>query len=84
MTHRRSHGALTGGVILDLALPDLDGLAVCRELRSWLTAPILVLTVRGGEGDKVAALDGRAPFPDGDLPLMRRVVHGPANSRLPP
>jgi two-component system KDP operon response regulator KdpE len=44
-------------VILDLMLPDMDGIEVCRELRTWLAAPILVLSVRSGEADKVRALD---------------------------
>ena len=44
-------------VILDLNLPELDGLAVCRHLRGWSAVPILVLSVREDEADKVAALD---------------------------
>jgi DNA-binding response OmpR family regulator len=44
-------------VILDLAMPGLDGREVCRQLRSWSQVPILVLSVREGERDKVAALD---------------------------
>jgi two-component system, OmpR family, KDP operon response regulator KdpE len=44
-------------VILDLGLPDLDGLSVCEELRRASDTPILVLSARGGETDKVAALD---------------------------
>jgi len=47
-------------VILDLGLPDLDGLDVIRRLREWSKAPIIVLTARGQEGDKVAALDAGA------------------------
>jgi two-component system KDP operon response regulator KdpE len=47
-------------VILDLVLPDGSGIDVCRELRSWSTAPILVLSVVGGEAEKVAALDAGA------------------------
>lgn len=44
-------------VVLDLNLPELDGLEVCRRIRSWSSAPILVLSVREDESDKVAALD---------------------------
>jgi two-component system KDP operon response regulator KdpE len=44
-------------VILDLGLPDIDGLEVIRRLRAWLPAPIIVLSARGQERDKVAALD---------------------------
>jgi two-component system KDP operon response regulator KdpE len=44
-------------VVLDLNLPALDGLEVCRQLRGWSQVPILVLSVREDEPDKVAALD---------------------------
>jgi len=44
-------------VVLDLNLPALDGLQVCRQLRGWTSVPILVLSVREDEPDKVAALD---------------------------
>jgi two-component system KDP operon response regulator KdpE len=47
-------------VILDLGLPDLDGVEVCRRLREGRAVPILVLSARGGEADKVAALDAGA------------------------
>jgi two-component system KDP operon response regulator KdpE len=47
-------------VILDLVLPDGSGVEVCRELRSWSSAPILVLSVVGDETEKVAALDAGA------------------------
>jgi two-component system KDP operon response regulator KdpE len=47
-------------VILDLGLPDLDGLEVTRQLREWTTLPIIVLTARGQEQDKVTALDAGA------------------------
>ena len=44
-------------VILDLGLPDLDGTEVCRRIRQETTIPIVVLSARGAESDKVAALD---------------------------
>lgn len=44
-------------VILDMSLPDMDGLEVCRRLREWSHVPIVVLSVRDSERDKVAALD---------------------------
>jgi len=47
-------------VLLDLGLPDRDGLEVTKELRQWSTAPIIVLSARGREDDKVQALDGGA------------------------
>jgi two-component system KDP operon response regulator KdpE len=47
-------------VILDLVLPDGSGIDVCRELRSWSAAPVLVLSVVGDEAEKVAALDAGA------------------------
>ena len=48
------------GVILDLGLPDLDGTEVIKRLREWSRVPVLVLTVREGEDDKIAALDAGA------------------------
>lgn len=47
-------------VILDLGLPDRDGRDVLRELRSWSSVPVILLTVRSGEAEKVAALDAGA------------------------
>ena len=72
-------------VVLDLALPDRSGIEVCRELRSWMSAPILVLSVRANEADKIEALDEGAddyltkPFSAGELlarirALLRRAA----------
>jgi two-component system, OmpR family, KDP operon response regulator KdpE len=47
-------------VLLDLGLPDMDGIEVTRNLRSWSVVPIIVLSARGQEQDKVAALDAGA------------------------
>jgi two-component system KDP operon response regulator KdpE len=47
-------------VILDLVLPDGTGLDVCRELRAWSTAPVIILSAVGEEREKVAALDAGA------------------------
>jgi two-component system KDP operon response regulator KdpE len=44
-------------IILDLTLPDIDGFEVCSRIREWSQVPIIVLSVREGEHDKVAALD---------------------------
>ena len=44
-------------IILDLSLPDMDGFEVCRRLREWTQIPIIVLSVRDSERDKVSALD---------------------------
>ena len=43
--------------MLDLGLPDLEGTEVCRRIRKHSKVPIIVLSARGGEADKVAALD---------------------------
>lgn len=48
------------GIVLDLGLPDLDGVEVIRRLREWSRVPVLVLSVREGEEDKIAALDAGA------------------------
>jgi two-component system, OmpR family, KDP operon response regulator KdpE len=67
-------------VILDLGLPDLDGLELTRQLREWSTMPIIVLSARGQESDKVAALDAGAddyltkPFGVGELLARMRVA----------
>jgi two-component system KDP operon response regulator KdpE len=44
-------------IILDLSLPDMDGVEVCRNLREWTQTPVVVLSVRDSEQDKVRALD---------------------------
>ncbi len=48
------------GVVLDLGLPDLDGTAVVRRLREWTKVPVLILSVRHTEEDKISALDAGA------------------------
>ena len=47
-------------VILDLGLPDVDGMEVIRRLRGWSRAPVIVLSGHTGPGDKIAALDAGA------------------------
>ena len=59
--------------IVDLGLPDGDGVDLIRELRTWSAAPVIVLSARSGEADKIAALDAGAddylvkPFGAGEL-----------------
>jgi two-component system KDP operon response regulator KdpE len=64
-------------VILDLGLPDRDGVEVVRDLRAWSTVPILILSARVDESDKVAALDAGADDyltkPFGVAELLARV-----------
>ena len=52
--HAREHPDL---IILDLMLPALDGMEVCRRIRNWANTPILMLTARQGEDDRIAGLD---------------------------
>jgi two-component system KDP operon response regulator KdpE len=47
-------------IILDMSLPDLDGINICKQLREWTQTPIIILSVRDSEKDKVAALDAGA------------------------
>jgi len=67
-------------VLLDLGLPDMDGIEVIKELRAWFAAPILILSARGQERDKIAALDAGAddyltkPFGVGELLARIRVA----------
>lgn len=67
-------------VVLDLGLPDIDGVEVTRRLREWSATPIIILSVRDREDDKVAALDAGAddyltkPFGIGELLARIRVA----------
>ena len=67
-------------IILDLGLPDLDGMDVIKQIREWSTVPLIVLSARGQEKDKVAALDAGAddyltkPFGVGELLARLRVA----------
>jgi two-component system KDP operon response regulator KdpE len=67
-------------VILDLGLPDMDGVEVVRQLREWTQTPIIILSVRGSESDKIAALDAGAddyltkPFGTGELIARMRAA----------
>jgi two-component system KDP operon response regulator KdpE len=67
-------------IILDLGLPDGDGLSITRQIRGWSGVPIIVVSARGQEQDKVAALDAGAddyltkPFGVGELTARMRVA----------
>lgn len=67
-------------IVLDLSLPDLGGLEVLRRLREWSQLPVLILSVRGSEDDKITALDSGAddyltkPFGGGELLARIRVL----------
>jgi two-component system KDP operon response regulator KdpE len=79
------------GVVLDLGLPDMDGTAVVRRLREWSKVPVLILSVRAGEEDKISALDAGAddyltkPFSTRELlarlrALLRRTQPAPGSA----
>jgi two-component system KDP operon response regulator KdpE len=67
-------------ILLDLGLPDMDGVEVCKRLREWTAMPIIVLSARGQERDKIEALDAGAddyltkPFGIGELLARIRVA----------
>lgn len=67
-------------IILDLGLPDIDGIEVIRRVREWSSVPVIILSARGQETDKVAALDAGAddyvqkPFGVGELIARARVA----------
>src|SRR6188474_2359437 len=67
-------------ILLDLGLPDIDGLVVTKRLREWASAPIIVISARGQEEDKINALDAGAddyltkPFGTGELLARIRVA----------
>jgi len=78
-------------VMVDLGLPDLDGVEVVKRIRAWSTLPILILSARSAEADKVAALDAGAddyvtkPFGVGELTArirvaLRHAAHGQENA----
>ncbi|MDX6389070.1 MAG: two-component system, OmpR family, operon response regulator KdpE [Streptosporangiaceae bacterium] len=80
-------------IILDLGLPDVDGVEVIRELRGWSRAPVIVLSGRTGSGDKIGALDAGAndyvtkPFSMEELlarlrAVLRRDESAPHTSRV--
>jgi two-component system KDP operon response regulator KdpE len=77
-------------VVLDLGLPDIDGVDVCRQIRQTSNVPILVLSARGAEGDKVGALDAGAddyvtkPFGAEELLARNRATLRRVESPSPP
>ncbi|CAN5610327.1 response regulator [soil metagenome] len=77
-------------ILLDLGLPDMDGIEVARALREWSEVPIIVLSARGREADKVEALDVGAddyltkPFGIGELLARVRVALRHAGKREVP
>ena len=75
-------------IVLDLGLPDVDGVEVCRKVRESRTTPIVVLSARGAEGDKVRALDAGADDyvtkPFGAEELLARIRAALRRSDSPP
>jgi len=78
-------------IILDLGLPDLDGVEVTHQLREWSSIPIIILSVREQESDKINALDAGAddyltkPFSSGELlARMRAAVRHSAQKATAP
>ena len=75
-------------VVLDLGLPDMDGVTVLKRLREWSNVPVVVLSVRDREEDKIAALDNGAddyltkPFGTGELLARLRVAQRHAQPPL--
>ena len=75
-------------IVLDLGLPDMSGIEVCREIRTWSSAPIIVLSARHADQEKVALLDAGAddyitkPFSPGEL--QARIRAQLRRSRLAP
>lgn len=67
-------------VLLDLGLPDLDGVEFIHDLRSWTSTPIIIVSARAGEADKIRALDAGAddyltkPFGVGELLARARAL----------
>lgn len=67
-------------IILDLGLPDMDGIEITRSLREWSQTPVIILSVREQESDKISALDAGAddyltkPFSTGELMARIRVA----------
>ncbi|MFZ5623183.1 MAG: response regulator [Gemmatimonadota bacterium] len=78
LTHAAGHNPDI--ILLDLGLADADGIDVARRIREWTATPIIVISARGQEGDKVAALDAGAddyltkPFGTGELLARMRVA----------
>lgn len=77
---RHASASIPDLIILDLGLPDIDGIEVTKRLRQWTAIPIIVVSARGKEQDKVIALDAGAddyltkPFGVGELLARVRVV----------